>query len=427
MANMNVLVVGSGGREHALTWKIRQSPLVKDIFCAPGNAGTAMIAKNLDVEADDLGALAMFAAGNRIGLTVVGPEAPLCNGIADLFTSAGLPVFGPSLEAARLEGSKAFMKKVATAAGIPTPRYELHTDYEKAVAALERFPGGVVVKADGLAAGKGVVVCGSRDQAVAAIDRMLVRKEFGLAGATVVLEEKIEGEEASILLFCAGENYRMIPSLQDHKRIGDGDTGPNTGGMGAYSPAPVVTPEILARIEREIIRPAVSEMLGLGTPYKGLLYAGVMITAEGPKLLEFNCRFGDPECQPIVMRLKSDIVPVMLACAEGELEDDLRLEWDPRVAVCVVMAAGGYPGEYARGKLIGGLDEAGAAENAMVFHAGTRLTKEGVVTNGGRVLGVTAMGATVRDAVDTAYKAVGKIHWEGAVWRKDIAKKALSR
>ncbi|MDH5757614.1 MAG: phosphoribosylamine--glycine ligase, partial [Nitrospinota bacterium] len=294
---MNILVIGSGGREHALVWKIKQSPKAGKVFCAPGNAGTAKLAQNVPIPADDIEELAKFARENLVALTVVGPEAPLCDGIVDLFREQGLTVFGPSKAAARLEGSKDFMKSVVTSAGAPTAAYETHTARDEAVEALDRFPNGVVVKADGLAAGKGVVVCDTKGEAVEAIDRMMGQMEFGAAGATVVLEEKLVGEEASVLVFCDGERYHMMPAAQDHKRIGDGDTGPNTGGMGAYSPAPVVTPQILADIESRIIKPVIKTMHDMGEPYRGVLYAGIMITADGPKVLEFNCRFGDPECQ----------------------------------------------------------------------------------------------------------------------------------
>ncbi|MDH5510420.1 MAG: phosphoribosylamine--glycine ligase [Nitrospinota bacterium] len=423
---MNILVIGSGGREHALVWKIKQSQKAGKVFCAPGNAGTANLARNVPIPADDIEGLARFAKENLVALTVVGPEGPLCDGIVDLFHEQGLTIFGPSKAAAQLEGSKDFMKNVVTSAQAPTAAYETHTIREEAVEALARFPNGVVVKADGLAAGKGVVVCDTKDDAVDAIDRMMGQMEFGAAGATVVLEEKLVGEEASVLVFCDGERYYMMPAAQDHKRIGDGDTGPNTGGMGAYSPAPVVTPEILQEIEKLIIEPVIKTMRGMGAPYRGVLYAGIMITAEGPKVLEFNCRFGDPECQPVMMRLKSDIVPLLAACAKGVLPVDPP-EWDQRASVCVVMAAGGYPGPYQKGKTIWGLDQAATMKDVMVFHAGTKLDRQNVVTSGGRVLGVTSLGDSVAAAVELAYKAVGIISWEGAVYRTDIARRALSR
>lgn len=422
---MNILVVGSGGREHSLVWKIRQSHSVSKIFCAPGNAGTASIAQNAPVAAEDIHGLLKFTKENLIGLTVVGPEAPLCAGIVDLFTAEGLTIFGPDSKAARLEGSKAFMKSVLEKAGAPTAAYEAHTSRDEAVAALERFGGNVVVKADGLAAGKGVIVCGSKEEAVSAIDLVMTQKEFGEAGATVVLEERLEGEEASILAFCDGEKYHLMPAAQDHKRLGDGDTGPNTGGMGAYSPAPLVTPELSAAIEEKVIRPVLDTMRKEGHPYRGILYAGLMITKDGPKVLEFNCRFGDPECQPIMMRLKSDIVPLLMACAKYGLYDD-PIEWDERAAACVVMASGGYPGAYEKGRIISGLESAATMQDVMVFHAGTSFKGHDVVNSGGRVLGVTALGGSVQAAVESAYQAVEKINWEGAVYRRDIGRRAIN-
>ncbi|MDH5638413.1 MAG: phosphoribosylamine--glycine ligase [Nitrospinota bacterium] len=423
---MNILVIGSGGREHALVWKIKQSRKAGKVFCAPGNAGTAQLAQNVPIPVDDMEGLARFAKENLVALTVVGPEVPLCEGIVDLFHEMGLTVFGPSKAAAQLEGSKDFMKNVVNSAGAPTAAYETHTVRDEAIDALGHFPNGVVVKADGLAAGKGVVVCDTKEEAVAAIDRMMGQMEFGAAGATVVLEEKLVGEEASVLVFCDGERYHMMPAAQDHKRIGDGDAGPNTGGMGAYSPAPVVTPGILANIESHIIKPVIKTMHDMGAPYRGVLYAGIMITAEGPKVLEFNCRFGDPECQPVMMRLKSDIVPLLTGCAKGALPVEPP-EWDPRASVCVVMAAGGYPGSYQKGETISGLDQAAAMKDVVVFHAGTKLDGQNVVTSGGRVLGVTSLGDSVASAVKLAYRAVSEITWDGAVYRTDIAKRALSR
>lgn len=426
MENLKVLVVGSGGREHALAWKISQSPLVARLYCAPGNAGTASIAENVPISAEDVDQLLAFARENEIDLTVVGPEAPLTLGIVDAFEEAGLAAFGPGKKAAELEGSKAFMKDILTKAGVPTAHYETHTNRDEAVAALDRFEAGVVVKADGLAAGKGVIVCGSRDEAVAAIDQMMTDKAFGVSGERVILEEALEGEEASILAFCDGNDLVMMPSSQDHKRIGDGDTGPNTGGMGAYSPAPVITDELSEWVENNIMRKTLRALADEGRPYKGVLYAGLMITSAGPKVLEFNCRFGDPECQPIIMRMKSDIMPALMACAKGDLSG-VTVEWSDHAAVCVVMASGGYPGVYEKGKVINGLDEARAVDGVVVFHAGTKLDGGAVVTSGGRVLGVTAIGATVTEAIDIAYEAVSKISWEDAVYRKDIGRKAVLR
>ncbi|MBI4666463.1 MAG: phosphoribosylamine--glycine ligase [Nitrospinae bacterium] len=424
---MNVLVIGSGGREHALVWKIAQSPLVKKVYCAPGNAGMEGVAKLVPIGADELGNLLLFADENDIDLTVVGPEAPLVAGLVDAFENAGLMVVGPRKAAAMLEGSKVFMKGVLTRAGVPTARYEVHTSRSEAVAALQRFGAAVVIKADGLAAGKGVVVAKSRDEAVTAIDDMVVKKVFGPAGEKIILEETLIGEEASILAFCDGKNVIMMPSSQDHKRIGDGDTGPNTGGMGAYSPAPVITPELSDWIEKNVMLETLSTMAGEGNPYKGILYAGIMITAEGPKVLEFNCRFGDPECQPLMRRMKSDIVPVLFSIAEGDLSNT-QVEWTEEPAVGVVMASKGYPGDYEKGKPISGLEEANGSPGAVVFHSGTKKGPAGeIVTNGGRVLCVTATGVTVGQAINRAYEAAGKIKFEGAVYRKDIGRRALER
>lgn len=423
---INILVVGGGGREHALVWKISQSPLVGKLYCAPGNAGTLEFAENVDIGAEDIEKLLDFAKSNDIDLTVVGPEVPLCEGIVDAFYGAGLKAFGPDKKAALIEGSKAFMKDILKSAGIPTAKYEKLNDRDSALKALEKFDGKVAVKADGLAAGKGVIICGSRDEAVVAIDLMMVKREFGAAGDSIIIEELLEGEEASMLAFCDGENFIMMPSSQDHKRIGDGDTGPNTGGMGAYSPAPVVTPPIEAMVEKEVMAAIMETMKKDGRPYKGILYAGLMITDDGPKVLEFNCRFGDPECQPILMRLESDIVPLLLACADGNLKD-VTAQWSNRSTVCVVMASGGYPGSYEKGKEIHGLKEAGSVENVTIFHAGTTPDNGRALTSGGRVLGVTASGATVAEAINTAYLAVSKISWDNAVYRKDIGHKAVGR
>jgi len=420
------MVVGGGGREHALVWKISQSRDVNTIYCAPGNSGTARLAQNLDIGADNIEGLVNFARRNDVGLTVVGPEAPLCAGIVDAFNAAGLGAFGPNKQAAQLEGSKGFMKETLTRAGVPTARYEKHDNRDSAIDSLERFGDRVVVKADGLAAGKGVVVCQSKTEAELAIDSMMVRRQFGDSGSAVVIEEALEGEEASILAFCDGKNILMMPSAQDHKRIGDGDTGPNTGGMGAYSPAPVITENLANEIEETIIRQVVKSMSDSGICYKGILYAGLMMTDQGPKVLEFNCRFGDPECQPIMARMEGDIVPVLMACINGDLDKD-ALGWSDRASVCVVMASGGYPGAYEKGAPISGLDDAGAMDNVIVFHAGARLAGDSVVTSGGRVLGVTATGVSVEEAIETAYAAVSRISFRGAIYRKDIGRKAVSR
>ncbi|VAX15802.1 Phosphoribosylamine--glycine ligase [hydrothermal vent metagenome] len=425
-ALINVLVVGGGGREHALVWKIDQSPMVRKIYCAPGNAGTLEFAENVDIGAEDVEKFLNFAKSNDIGLTVVGPEAALCEGIVDAFSEAGLKAFGPDKKAALLEGSKAFMKRMLKSAGIPTAKYEKLNDRDSALKALEKFNGKVAVKADGLAAGKGVVICQSTDEAVEAIDLMMVKRAFGAAGDSIIIEELLEGQEASMLAFCDGENFTMMPSSQDHKRIGDGDTGPNTGGMGAYSPACVVTPQIESMVEKDVMAKIMAAMKKDGRPYKGILYAGLMLTDDGPKVLEFNCRFGDPECQPILMRLESDIVPLLLASVDGNLKD-VTAKWSSRSTVCVVMASGGYPGPYEKGKEIHGLKEAALVNNVVVFHAGTTLDNDRVLTSGGRVLGVTASGSTVGEAIDTAYEAVSKISWDGAVYRKDIGHRAIGR
>ncbi|MBF0290658.1 MAG: phosphoribosylamine--glycine ligase [Nitrospinae bacterium] len=425
--NLNILVIGGGGREHALAWKIAQSPLVNKIFIAPGNAGTESVAVNVPIAADDVNGLLAFAKQNKIALTVVGPEAPLAKGVVDTFEAAGLLIAGPSQRAAFIEGSKVFMKEILTRANIPTARYEVHTNKDSALSALARFGERVVIKADGLAAGKGVIVAGSRAEAVEAIERMLVGREFGEAGAKIILEETLDGEEASILAFCDGRNVIMMPSSQDHKRIGDNDTGPNTGGMGAYSPAPVVTQEMERWVEKNIMKTTLAVMSAEGRPYKGILYAGLMVTKDGPKVLEFNARFGDPECQPLLMRMKSDIVPVLMGIAKGDISD-VNVEWSEEPAVCVVMASKGYPGDYAKGSAITGLSRAGAMKDVAVFHAGTTKSSDGrIVTNGGRVLGVTAKGATIAGAIELAYKAVSHIRFDGAYHRNDIGGRALVR
>ncbi len=421
---MRVLVVGGGGREHALAWKIAQSPRVDRVYVAPGNAGTALVAENVPIGAEDVEALAGFAERERIDLTVVGPEAPLVLGIADRFRERGLRVFGPSAAAARLEGSKAFAKAVMERYGVPTAGYREFTDPEAARAHVRRQGAPVVVKADGLAAGKGVTVARTVEEALAAVDAIMVDRAFGEAGARVIVEECLEGEEASFLAFCDGRRVLPMASSQDHKPVFDGDEGPNTGGMGAYSPAPVVTPELFDEIMETVMRPVVEGLAGDGIPYVGVLYAGLMIRDGRPKVLEFNCRFGDPECQPIVVRMKGDLVPVLEACIDGEL-DRVGLEWDPRAAVCVVMASGGYPGSYRKGIEIRGLEEAAALEDVVVFHAGTRREGDRVVTAGGRVLGVTALGDDIPAAIRRAYEAVERISWEGAHYRRDIGRKAL--
>ncbi len=424
---MKVLVVGSGGREHALCWALAASPLTDELYCAPGNAGIAEDATCVPIAADDLDGLVAFARDKGVDLVVVGPEAPLVAGLVDRLETAGIKAFGPRAAAARLEGSKGFMKDLCAEAGIPTAAYRRFADAGAAKAYARDLGAPVVVKADGLAAGKGVSVCDSLDEAEAAIDAALLDSRFGDAGAEIVVEECLVGEEASAFALVDGETALMLPSAQDHKRAYDGETGPNTGGMGAYSPAPVMTPEMEERVRRGILQPTVDAMRARGTPFKGVLYAGLMITGDGPKLLEFNVRFGDPECQVLMMRLKSDLLPALVAACDGLLHSfDLR--WFAESAICVVLAARGYPGAYRKGEVIGGLDAVAAAEDVKVFHAGTRLDEQGrVVSNGGRVLGVTALGNALPEAHDRAYAAVSRIDWPGGFHRRDIGWRALDR
>ncbi|PAU71286.1 phosphoribosylamine--glycine ligase [Vreelandella alkaliphila] len=426
---MNVLMIGGGGREHALAWKLAQSSDVEQVFVAPGNAGTATEPKltNVAIEATDLDALVAFAQREQVALTVVGPEAPLVEGVVDRFQAAGLTIFGPSQRAAQLEGSKSFTKDFLARHQIPSAAYQTFTAVEPALAYLAEMGAPIVIKADGLAAGKGVIVAMSEAEAEAAIRDMLEANAFGDAGARVVIEEFLEGEEASFIVMVDGENVVPMATSQDHKRAYDGDTGPNTGGMGAYSPAPVVTPEIDERIMEQVILPTVRGMAEEGNAYTGFLYAGLMIDAEGnPKVIEYNCRFGDPETQPIMMRLTSDLAALCLAGAKGELADK-QCEWDSRAAVGVVIAAGGYPGSYRKGDVIHGLEQAGQAQ-CKVFHAGTTQAADGsIVTAGGRVLCVTALGNTVSAAQQQAYQGVNAIHWEGAEFRRDIAFRAIAR
>lgn len=423
---MKVLIVGSGGREHCLAWKISRSPLVKKIFCAPGNAGMAAEAQCVPIGAEDIQGLADFAQKENIDLTVVGPEAPLTMGIVDLFQKRGLRIFGPSRKAAEIEGSKAFAKKLMKKYGVPTADFEVFEDYRAAVDYVKRLRGPMVVKADGLAAGKGVILCPSLQEALEALDRIMVQKAFGEAGKKVVIEEFLTGEEASFLAFVDGQTVWPLASSQDHKAVFDDDQGPNTGGMGAYSPAPVVSARAHRAIMEKIMIPTVEGMATEGRPFKGVLYAGVIIKDEKPMVLEFNARFGDPEAQPLLTRMKSDLVPALLATIEGRLSAT-RVEWDDRASVCVVMASGGYPGSYEKGKVISGLEEAARLPDTFVFHAGTAFREGKVVTQGGRVLGVTALGKTIVEAIDRAYEAVGRISWEGAHYRKDIGRKAIRK
>ncbi len=423
---MKILVVGGGGREHALVWKIAQSPLVETIYCAPGNPGTAALAENVAIGVDELDVLLEFALAEKIDLTVVGPEQPLSLGIVDLFEEHGLKVFGPRKNAAIIEASKAFSKDLMRKYDVPTAAYGVFSEIGPAVAFIEQTGAPIVVKADGLAAGKGVIIAQTRDEAVAAVTDMLSGNAFGTAGSRVVIEEFLTGEEASFLAITDGRHIIPLASAQDHKAIFDNDQGPNTGGMGAYSPAPVVTPAVHKNAMEQVLRRAVDGMAAEGRPYRGVLYAGLMVTGDQAKTLEFNARFGDPECQPLLMRMKSDIVPVLLAVANGDLSG-VEIEWHDKAAVCVVMAAEGYPGDYRKGDVISGLDEAAELDGVYVFHAGTSLEDGRCVTNGGRVLGVTALGDTVQDAIARAYEGVGRITWPGVQFRRDIGKKAIGR
>jgi len=425
---MNVLVIGKGGREHALIWKIKQSPRAGNVFCAPGNAGTAIDAVNVPIEPIETDKLTRFCKKENIGLVVIGPEDPLAAGLSDLLRKQGIKVFGPSGSAARIEASKVFGKTLMRNADVPTAEFRIFDHPEPARAYIQTRDYPVVVKADGLAAGKGVLVCKTNDEALAAVDRIMVRDEFGrTAGRQIVVEKKIEGEELSLLALVSGRTILPLPATQDHKAAFDGDTGPNTGGMGTYCPAPVATPDLLAEVETRVFVPTVHAMKRGRYPFQGVLFAGLMLTKQGMRVLEFNCRFGDPETQVILMRLKSDLLDLLEACADerlGEYEDD-KLEWDPRPAVCVVMASGGYPGKYDSGKPITGLVEAANLTNVKVFHAGTKLAEGRVLTDGGRVLGVTALGDTLAKAKARAYEAVKKITFQGAHYRNDIADKAL--
>ncbi len=422
---MKILIIGGGGREHALAWRLSRESARHQLYCAPGNAGTAAVATNVPIGAEELEELTAWAAAERPDLTVVGPEAPLCAGVADRLAALGLAVFGPVKAAARIEGSKRFAKEVMAAAGVPTARAETFTGATAARRALDSFTLPLVVKADGIAAGKGVIICQTRAEAEAAIDDILVKGLFGSAGRELLLEEFLDGEEASILALVDGERVALLPSSQDHKRIFDGDAGPNTGGMGAYSPAPVVTAPLLQRIEAEIIRPVVAELARRGIIYRGVLYAGLMIGEAGPKVLEFNCRFGDPETQALLPRIESDLAPLLLACARGSL-DPAQLQISDAPCATVVMASAGYPGDFPRGLPIRGLAEAGAMERVVVFHGGTAVAANGgVVTSGGRVLAVTASGHDMRSAVDRAYEAVARITFDGAHYRRDIARRAF--
>jgi phosphoribosylamine--glycine ligase len=421
---MKVLVIGSGGREHALIWKISQSPLVKKIYCAPGSAAIAELAESVTINPEEIAKLAEFAGKEKIDLTVVGPELPLTLGIADLFESRHLRIFGPNKAAAQLEGSKAFAKEILAANNIPTAAFGTFTDAASAKQFLARQKSPYVIKADGLAAGKGVLIFASRTEAESAIDDILVGKAFGAAGDKVVIEEFLDGEEASFMVLTDGEHLLPLASSQDHKRVFDNDEGPNTGGMGAYSPAPVVTQAMHNRIVQEILTPMLGGLKKQNIRYRGVIYVGLMIGEDGPKVLEFNARFGDPECQPIMMRLKSDLLPLLEATIDGRL-DQVQAEWYGDPAVCVVLTANGYPGAYGKGEDIHGLEQLKNWPDGFVFHAGTTKEKDRWRTNGGRVLGVTARGQSIADAVKEAYRAVGKISWNGMHYRKDIGQRAI--
>jgi phosphoribosylamine--glycine ligase len=421
---MNVLLIGSGGREHAIAWKLAQSKDLTKLYIAPGNPGTAQCGQNIPIGADDADKLLDFARQNDVGLVVVGPEDPLAAGLVDAFEAAGIKAFGPSADAAQLEADKAFAKQLMRSSSVSTAEGRTFDRFSDAKAYIASRDEPVVVKAAGLAKGKGVFVCDDPSDGILAAEQIMCDRVFGPAGDRIIVEDKLLGEEASILAFVDGRNIYVMESSQDHKPIGDGDTGPNTGGMGAYSPAPVVTEDLMNQITREILVPVVDGMNRNETPYKGVLYAGLMITGGGPRVLEFNVRFGDPETQPILARLKSDLLEVLLAVCNGTL-DQITLEWDRRSAVCVVMASGGYPGDYQKGKKIIGLQEAQQLEDVIVFHAGTKDMDGDIVTNGGRVLGVTALGDTIQDAKARAYRAVDKIKFDGAYCRRDIADKAI--
>jgi len=423
---MKVLVVGNGGREHALVWKIAQSPRVDRLWCAPGNAGTAQQAENVSIKAEDVAGMVSFATTQKVDLVVVGPEDPLCLGLVDALTAEGIRAFGPTRAGARIEGDKALAKELMQSRSIPTADARIFTKFRDAKTYVATRDTGVVVKAAGLAKGKGVIVCDDPANAILALERIMVKREFGSAGETVVVEEKLVGTEVSVLAFVDRSTIYVMENTQDHKAIGEGDTGPNTGGMGAYSPTPEPDDKVLHQIEAEILVPIIDVVRTEGITYRGVLYAGLMLTPGGPKVLEFNCRFGDPETQPLMMRLGSDIVEVFEAVTDDKL-DRVTLKWDPRPAICVVMASGGYPGEYESGKTIAGLDQAAAVADVAVFHAGTKQVGQQVVTAGGRVLGVTALGHTLVDARQRCHQAIDKIHFDGAYCRRDIGHRAINR
>jgi phosphoribosylamine--glycine ligase len=422
---MNILIIGNGGREHALAWKITQSPRAERVFVAPGNAGTDLDGENVAISPTDFPKLTQFAKQNEVGLTIVGPEGPLAAGIVDAFEASGLKIFGPKKNAAELENSKVFCKELLRNADVPSADYQVFSSPDEAVKFIkEREDAPIVVKADGLAAGKGVVVCAHRQEALDAVEKIGREKIYGTAGNRLVIEERLDGQEVSVLCITDGRTIITLPPAQDHKPANDGDTGPNTGGMGAYCPAPILNEEMLHWVEEHILVPTVHAMKRSRRPFRGVLYAGLMMTKQGPKVLEYNVRFGDPECQPLLMRLKTDLLDVLEATADGRLEEIKQLEWDPRPAVSVVMASHGYPGDYEKGYPIRGLQDAEVLPDVKVFHAGTALKDGRVVTAGGRVLNVTALGDTISQAKLNAYRAVKCIRWSGAWCRKDISDKA---
>lgn len=428
---MKVLVIGSGGREHAICWKIAKSDRVNALYCAPGNGGISNVAMPVDIDSEDIDGIVRFAKTNGIDLTVVGPEAPLVEGIVDVFQKEGLRIFGSTRRASMLEGSKIFAKEMMKRHGVPTADFEVFSDYKEAEGYVKAKEAPLVVKADGLAAGKGVTVCHTKDEALTALKDAMVNKKFGAGGQRVVIEECLEGEEASIIVISDGANVVPLATSQDHKRVFDGDKGPNTGGMGAYSPAPVVTPELEHRIMREIILPIIKGMAKDGMPYKGVLYAGIMVTAQGPKVLEFNVRFGDPETQAIFPRLKSDLVDLIERAIDGRLKG-ITASWADRSCVCVVMASGGYPEKYEKEKEIEGLDNAEKMQDVVVFHSGTKKSAGPrshvrYFTNGGRVLGVTGLGDTIETAIKNTYEAVSCIRFDNMHFRRDIGRRALTR
>ncbi|WP_027177713.1 phosphoribosylamine--glycine ligase [Maridesulfovibrio bastinii] len=423
---MKVLVVGSGGREHALAWKLRQSPKVSEIFIAPGNGGTRLEGTNIPVKDNDLPGIVSFAKENKIDLVVAGPEVPLVLGLQNALVKEGIPCFGPNAFAANLEGSKAFSKMVMHDSGVPTAPFQVFDEYERACAFVEKKGAPIVIKADGLAAGKGVVVATTTEEALEALESMMVKRDFGSAGERVVVEEALKGEEASFLAFCSGEDYALLPSAQDHKAVGEGDTGPNTGGMGAYSPAPILPADKYEETADICIKPILKHLAAKGEPFVGILYAGLMYTENGPFVLEYNVRFGDPECQPLLMRLDCDLASIMMACIEGRL-DEVEVKVTPETAICVVMSAEGYPGSYPKGMELTGFDKAEEDDKVKVFQAGTEYKDEKTLSSGGRVLGVTALGTDLADAKARAYRAVERIGFEKSYFRRDIGDKGLKK